>query len=157
MSALFVSEFLVNVTTSAGEDLPSVAALANGNFVVAWEDNAAGTNDGKFRVYHADGTSLTGELPLNTSLAGNQGRPVVAALANGDFAVAWRDDAGGDFDVKGRIYHADGASADGRVFPCATFLAKSSAFRSWSRMTASQRPMASGSSARGVTCATSSS
>ena len=31
----FGSEFLVNVATSGGEDSPSVAALANGDFVVA--------------------------------------------------------------------------------------------------------------------------
>ena len=96
---------------SGGEDSPSVAALANGDFVVAWEDNAAGTNDGKFRVYHADGSPLTGELPSTHRLPGNQGRPVVAALTDGRFVVAWRDDAGGNFDIKAHIYNGDGTSA----------------------------------------------
>ena len=109
--ASFGAEFLVTVTTVGAEDLPSVAALANGDFVAAWEDNAAGTNDGKYRVFHADGRPLTGELPLNTSLAGQQGRPAVAALSDGRFVVAWRDDAGGDFDIKAHIYNANGTSA----------------------------------------------
>ena len=109
--SLFGTQFLVNVTTSGGEDLPSVAALANGTFVVAWEDNAAGTNDGKFRLYHADGSPLTGELPLNTSLPGNQGRPAVAALTNGQFVVTWDDDASGNFLIKARVYNSDGTPA----------------------------------------------
>src|SRR4051812_8571661 len=107
----FGREFLVAVTTSGAEDSPSVAALANGNFVAVWEDNAGGTNDAKYRIFHADGRPLTGELPLNTSLAGQQGQPAVAALTDGRFVVAWRDNAGGDYDIKAHIYNANGTSA----------------------------------------------
>jgi Ca2+-binding RTX toxin-like protein len=109
--ALYGSEFLVNVSTDAGQDSPAVAGLANGNFVAVWESNAAGNNDAFARVYHADGTPLTGEIALNVSTAGNQGRPVVAALTDGRFVVAWRDDASGNFDIKARIFNGDGTPA----------------------------------------------
>jgi hypothetical protein len=119
--ALYGSEFVVNVSTDGGQDSPAVAGLANGNFVAVWESNAGGTNDTFARVYHANGTPLTGEIAVNASTADSQGRPVVAGLTDGRFVVAWRDDAGGDFDIKARIFNGDGSPAGSEFLVNSTY------------------------------------
>ena len=108
----FGSEFQVNVTTSSGQDTPSVASFKNGMFVAVWED-ASGTtqNNIRARVYHADGTPATGEILVNQTTAGNQRTPVVAALADGRFVVAFEDDSGGTKDIKARVFNLDGSPA----------------------------------------------
>jgi hypothetical protein len=39
-------EFLVNTSTPGSQDQPSITALANGDFVVAWEDHGVGDDNG---------------------------------------------------------------------------------------------------------------
>ena len=90
-------DFLVN--TSASGNLgsyttgtnPSVAALSNGNFVVVWQ--ASGANDAGQGIYSqifsSSGVKIGSETHVNTYTTNNQYLPVVNALADGGYAVAW--------------------------------------------------------------------
>ncbi len=92
--APLATEFQVNLYTPGVQSLPSVAAEAGGNFIVAWESgytNQDGSAYGVFaRRFSAAGGPLSVELPVNTFTADSQRSPSIAAEANGDFVVAWQ-------------------------------------------------------------------
>lgn len=82
-------EFLVNRTTRGDQGDPSVAALADGGFVVAWEGRGAGDRRGVLaREFDADGTPRGDEARVNQDPAGVQANPTVQPLGAG-YAVAW--------------------------------------------------------------------
>ncbi|VAV95608.1 FIG01023050: hypothetical protein [hydrothermal vent metagenome] len=102
-STAHANEFLVNTTTAGNQGNASVAALASGGFVVVWEDFSASGGDTsgnaiRAQSYNASGVVQGGEFLVNTTTAGNQSRPSVAALTGGGFVVAWDDNSqsGGD-------------------------------------------------------------
>ena len=117
------SEFLVNTTTDQHQFEPTITALANGNFVVAWTDLSETGGDlssyaVRGRVYQADGTPVSSELLINTATNGSQHEPSITGLADGRFVVVWSDfsQASGDSDgyaVRARIFEADGAPSTG--------------------------------------------
>ena len=132
-------EFRVNTNKSGNQYQPMVAGLdgvgdAVGGFVVAWTDpNGQGggsSNDVWAKVYNADGTpaevddengnATEVEFRVNHNhKSGSQYWPSVAALDNGKFVVAWRNDQGGShddgtgvgssYDVWARVFNADGS------------------------------------------------
>jgi Ca2+-binding RTX toxin-like protein len=107
-------EFHVNTTTAGDQSLPQVARLAGGGFVVVWQDSAAdGSGQGVYaRVYDSSGNPATGEFLVNTTTALNQMNPVVGALADGSFVVAW-DSSGQDGSATGvysQHFNADGST-----------------------------------------------
>lgn len=87
----------VNAFTAGDQGAPTVAALAGGGFVVAWQsDGQDGSGTGiRLQRYAASGGLVGGEIAANTLAAGDQAAPVVAGLANGGFAVAWQSTAPG--------------------------------------------------------------
>jgi hypothetical protein len=110
----FGAEFRVNTTTTGNQDSGSVAALANGKFVVVWEDDSAGTNDVKGQIYNADGSKFGAEMTIDADPLADDQRPVVTGTADGRFAVAWEDDSGGGpVDIVARVYNSDGTSPSG--------------------------------------------
>ena len=109
--------YLVNDTTNNDQLSPSVAALSNGNSVVAWESlGQDGNGWGVFlKIYAPDGSSLTSELQVNATNTGDQQRPDVTALQGGGFVVTWTS-YGQDGDGAGvyaRIFAADGTAVGG--------------------------------------------
>ena len=118
----FGAEFRANTTTSGDQDTPSVTALANGKFVVVWED-ASQTGGGnsshsavRGQLYNADGSPASGEFLVNQTTFGDQEDAVVAGLSDGRFVVAWKDVSltGGDnsgASVRARIFNVDGSPA----------------------------------------------
>jgi VCBS repeat-containing protein len=107
-------DFQVNATIASEQDLPQVAALADGGFVVVWEDLSSGTSfDIKARIYRADG-SAGGEVTVAGSATGETS-PTVAALPGGGFVVTWSDDGDPEGDIKAQICGAD-ASPAGSAF-----------------------------------------
>jgi len=84
-------------TAGSGRDTPSVGALADGSFLVAWaEANAAGDGMGsgvRARAFGADGTAVRASFLVNTTLAGDQTAPAVAGAAT-RFLVAFQTGAG---------------------------------------------------------------
>ncbi|MFG5384454.1 tandem-95 repeat protein, partial [Yoonia sp. R2-816] len=110
-----VSEFLVNEFTDGRQGLPSVTALADGQFAVSWEsfDQQQGDTDLaiKARIFDATGSEIVSEFLVNEATDGPQTSPSVAALANGYFIVTWRSaEQGGTSDgvIKARIFDATG-------------------------------------------------
>jgi hypothetical protein len=110
-------DFIVNTTTVNNQWVPSVTALADGRFVVTWLSFDSADGDIRGRVYNADGSpDLTvnagNDFRVNTETAGYQNAPSVTALADGRFVVTWTsNDNGADFDIRGRVYNADGSPA----------------------------------------------
>jgi hypothetical protein len=119
-------ELLVNTATAGFQGVQQITALANGGFVVTWEDSSAGVGGAagdsssravKAQVFLADGTRVASELLVNTATAGFQGNPQITALANGGFVVTWPDQSLGDGGasgdssnsaVKAQVFAADG-------------------------------------------------
>jgi hypothetical protein len=106
------TDFLINTTLPGNHLDPGVAADGQGNFVVAWDgfNPANGTTDIFAQRYHADGSPNGGEFVVNTTTAGTQQFPKVAADAAGDFVVVWTgpNPATGKTDIWGRRFDSNG-------------------------------------------------
>jgi hypothetical protein len=105
------NDFRVN--TSLGDEAafrPEITALADGRFVVTWEDRKNGLDkDGDAihaQVFNADGTKSGSEFLINTTTKGSQERPAITALADGRFVVAWADGSQSGGDTSGRAIRA---------------------------------------------------
>jgi hypothetical protein len=108
-------EFLVNETSFSSDEMPQVAALDTGGFVVVWQAQIELGNAGiRGRLFAADGTPESSDL-LFFDDATNQGAPAVIGLPDGRFAVFWYDGVIGESDARGRLFSADG-SPDSDVF-----------------------------------------
>jgi uncharacterized repeat protein (TIGR01451 family) len=83
------AEIRVNTTTAMNQARPSVAAFADGGFVVAWVSRDQ-TDRGIFaQVYDAQGDPVDIEFPVNSTTLGKQSQPAAAAFSNGNFVVVW--------------------------------------------------------------------
>jgi hypothetical protein len=99
---------------------PSIAGLAGGGFVVAWQDEPAGGSDAevRFRRFDAAGNPLdaSGDGMLIDAVGGDNEYIQVAALPDGGFVVAYEDDEwGSDIDITARVYNANGTPRTGLV------------------------------------------
>ena len=115
-------EFQVNAVTTGSQRLASVAADADGDFVVAWDIfDQDGYNYGVFaRRFSSSGAPLGGEFQVNTYTTEQQLNPVAAINASGDFIIAWfstgqggtgQDGAGGG--IFARRFSSAGAAVGG--------------------------------------------
>ncbi|PWR04450.1 hypothetical protein DKT77_00335, partial [Meridianimarinicoccus roseus] len=89
-------QFVVNTTTAGSQGDPSITALADGGFLVTWEDRSAadGSSNGIFaQRFDANANALGTEFRINTTTANSQSDPVVTALNNGNIVVVWEDSA----------------------------------------------------------------
>lgn len=105
------SEILVSTSNAGNQSEPQITSLANGAFVVTWQSRDGGTGlDIRGRVFTTDGTPVTGgDFLVSTTNAENQLQPQITSLANGGFVVTWlSSDNGSDYDVRGRVFAADG-------------------------------------------------
>ena len=92
---------------------PSITALAGGGFALTWTDSAS---DGsgtaiRARLYTSAGLPLPAmpaAFGVNTSTAGDQKTPSIAALADGGFVVVWDDD--GAQQIRGQRFNANGTA-----------------------------------------------
>jgi len=86
------TEFTVNSTFQGIKDLPDVAALSTGGFVVVWQVMNA-LNDpwqGVFgRRFSSAAEGMGGDFHVNQTTADYQTMPAVAELPNGQFFVVW--------------------------------------------------------------------
>ena len=86
------SEFQVSAQTTADQRVPAVAMDADGDFVVAWQDDSGVNADSHgvlARRYDENGNPMGGEFQVNTYLMGSQAHPDVAIDSVGNFVVVW--------------------------------------------------------------------
>ncbi len=88
--------FPVNTETENDQTDPAVAETA-GEFIVAWTSYGQdGDLGGIFaQRIRASGDPVGPEFAINTTTAGHQGFPQVAASASGDFVIAWESEEEG--------------------------------------------------------------
>ncbi|TAN53603.1 MAG: tandem-95 repeat protein, partial [Methylococcaceae bacterium] len=107
------NEFRVNTTTTATQSNPSIAALSNGGFAIAWESAANYNTDGRgwddyVQRYDAGGTAVGSETLLNATLTGDQNTPQLAALPSGGFVSTWlQRETNGTYTIHGRVFDAN--------------------------------------------------
>jgi hypothetical protein len=110
------SEFQINTYTPGNQltDRGSVAADANGNFVVAWQ--SAGGQDGDTvgvfgQRYDSEGMAQGAEFRVNSYTTSAQGSPAVASDASGSFVVAWSSSQDGSSQgIFGQRYDSGGVA-----------------------------------------------
>jgi Ca2+-binding RTX toxin-like protein len=90
------AEFQVNTTASDWQWYPSITALNDGRFVVAFLDSSSTGADSsgdavRAQVFNADGTKSGAEFVVNTVTSGNQQFPSISTLADGRFVVTFVD------------------------------------------------------------------
>ncbi|WP_412505232.1 Ig-like domain-containing protein [Roseovarius sp. SYSU LYC5161] len=122
-------DFQVNTYTEDSQSFSvsggdgSVAALNDGGFVVVWQseeqDDDEDSDFNEWGVYGQrfanDGTPVGEEFRVNTTVAGNQEYPVVAATPDGGFMVAWYDTVGDD-EIVAQLFDADGTRLGGELY-----------------------------------------
>ncbi|HEY2451099.1 MAG TPA: Ig-like domain-containing protein [Scandinavium sp.] len=99
------SEMLVGTMGYSGSaDTPSkatVATLDDGIVVISYQKDS-GAGDIYFRIYDSETQTFSNEILANQTVAGNQGTPGVAKLANGNFVINWDSNNNGGLDQSGR-------------------------------------------------------
>ena len=107
---LIGGEFRVNSITSGQQLYPSAAMDRNGTFVIIWESENI-PEEGKKAIcgqlYDSNGVEIGNEFVINEGPSVFR-YPVVAADANGNFAVAWLDDRSSN-SIWARLFNADGS------------------------------------------------
>ena len=115
------SPFLVNTTTINAQQDPAITALADGRFIVVWEDNSQSPDDTsgtaiRAQIFAADGSKSGAEFLVNTTAGNSQADPAITALENGGFVVAWADSSqtGGDISfgaIRAQMFDANGTKS----------------------------------------------
>jgi hypothetical protein len=118
------AQFQVNSWTSGHQTMPSVAGGWNGDFVVAWRNDAStGSDPAGYSVraqrYANYGVPEGGEFQANSFTTGIQTYPGVAADQGGNFVIVWESQGsyGGDVSgssVQGQRYSVAGAALGGQ-------------------------------------------
>lgn len=103
----------MNTQKAGSQFSPNVAALAEGGFVVSWDDWSS--FDMKAQRFDASGQRLGGELLVNTATIGAQEYGDITGLTGGSFVATWRTtDTSGDGSgqaVKAQLFDASGAKS----------------------------------------------
>jgi VCBS repeat-containing protein len=83
---------LVAPPTDINRSMPAISTLAPGAIVVGWSEYDAGGNyDVHLQRFDIACEKLGDPLLVNTVVEWSQYRPIIAPLADGGFAVQWRD------------------------------------------------------------------
>ena len=116
------SDVLVNTFTNNFQVNPAVAALANGNVVVAWgsfnELSGNSLQDVYAQVLSPVGQKVGGEFLVNQFTSYNQRTPAIAGLSDGRFVVAWISEQqrfDNSVDIYARAFNADGSSSANEI------------------------------------------
>ncbi|MFC1643430.1 hypothetical protein ACFL5O_12245, partial [Myxococcota bacterium] len=91
-----------------------LAALTGGGYVSCWRYHDMDTEI-FCRLAGSDGVALGSEIHINSTTAGVQDHPRVAALSHGGFVVAWMSEGThGDF-IGARVFDSSGSAASGEL------------------------------------------
>jgi len=104
------TDFQVNTTHTAGQQLPSIASLQDSRFLVVWQDWSGEDGSGasiRGRLFNLTGAPVASELSatgddfqVNTTFWNSQLSPTVCA-AGAWFVAMWEDESGQDPDLWG--------------------------------------------------------
>ncbi|WP_375314013.1 hypothetical protein WHZ77_12970 [Bradyrhizobium sp. A5] len=100
------SEFTVDTAFYNSRMVAGVTGLANGNFVISFEDTSG---EVRAQVFTAGGAKVGSEFQVNTQTGGNQGFSSITALTSGGFVVTWSDEGTADGSgsaIKAQVYDA---------------------------------------------------
>ncbi|MCI0748520.1 MAG: thrombospondin type 3 repeat-containing protein [Verrucomicrobia subdivision 3 bacterium] len=90
LSPSVLASFRVNQQTVGAQQHPRVATQPGGSAAIVWHGGVIEYEHIWLRGLNANGTFTTAsEIRLNTYTNGPQKSPVITALANGNYAVAW--------------------------------------------------------------------
>ncbi|MEM8644753.1 MAG: Ig-like domain-containing protein [Pseudomonadota bacterium] len=88
-------QFLINEQTSSTQYQPSVTALDDGGFAVAYYSSATST-ELQMQYFDSAGLPVDGAQPINPGATGYQDSVELATLANGDVIAVYADQSGRD-------------------------------------------------------------
>ena len=119
-------EFKIHTYTPSDQQLPSVAAAADGSFVSVWQSyNEDGSGLGVYcQRFTPDATKIKNPFRVNTYIVSHQERPDVASWPDGRFVVVWASHAqdGDGSGIYGQMYNVDGTPS-GTEFQVNTYTA----------------------------------
>jgi len=118
-------EFKVNSYTTNNQDSPSIGMADDGKFVIAWNGEGIGDNDGGVfgQKYNSDGTTNGEEFRVNSYTTYQQQNPSVAMASDGRFVVVWESNSQegyGNLGIYAQKYNSDG-SVNGGEFRVNTY------------------------------------
>jgi Ca2+-binding RTX toxin-like protein len=106
------AETRVNTYTTGAQDSSTIAALADGGWIVAWDSlGVGGDSYGIYQQrYGANGRKVGGEMPVNTYMTSAQNVPEIAALSDGGWITAWSsfEQDGNGYGIYQQRYDAGG-------------------------------------------------
>ncbi len=104
-----LGEIRVNTTTGKNSE-PSLTALKDGGYIVAWSDQGTSFTDYIYtQRYNASGVKVGEPALVNKVTNSEQEDPSITALANGGYVVAWKSDTFDDMaDIAAQVYNANG-------------------------------------------------
>jgi len=139
-----VQEFIVNGVTDNNQKSPAVAGNGNGFAAVWMSNNQDGSGWGVFmRKFNTSGQSLGADIQVNSTSAGDQVLPDVAATGAAGYAAVWVVEENNACQIKGQRFEEDGtkegdefavsvAPMDGDVRPRVSGLADGGFMAVWS-------------------------
>lgn len=110
------NDFIVNSSTPDNQVEPSITALADGRFAIAFSATGGG-GDGdsdtvRVRLFDGNGAALGADTIPITTIAGPQGQPALATLSDGRMVMIYGsapvESPTADFDVRGVLMDANG-------------------------------------------------
>ena len=111
-------EFRIDPTPQGSLSLPTITALLDGRFVLAWADSGQNGPDTSLggvygQIFTAGGLPSGSQFLVNTAIRNRQTEPTITMLEDGRFVVAWMDwsRTGADISnaaVRGQIFTPDG-------------------------------------------------
>jgi Ca2+-binding RTX toxin-like protein len=112
-------EFIVNSTTAGFQVNSEITWLADGGFVVTWENpNDYSADDIRAQVFSADGTKIGVEIVVSDAQGADKGAPTITALADGGFVIGWTEFGG--VDTRAQLFDFSGNKV-GSAFPLNSF------------------------------------
>ena len=106
-------DFIINSTTADVQASPNLLALDDSRFVALWTsyEGAGPGYDIRARFFAADGTATGNDFVVNTTTVNSQEVAQATALADGRFVATWYSFEGSSYEIRARIYGADGTPA----------------------------------------------
>lgn len=113
------NEFRVNTQWFMDQQQPTIAGLADGGFVVAWQTTDTSADGSGWAVkaqrFSAAGAAVGAEFRVNAIAFGSQNNIDAASLANGGFVVTWQTGNSLGTQVYAQAYNADGSAAGTQI------------------------------------------